>query len=95
MIGDVASNLFTSMVFIFVMRVFDVGDRILIYTDRPGEEPSNLKVVKINLLSTVLKRWDEQLFYIPNQVLAGKTIVNIQRSAHQWHQFLIQVRWIY
>ncbi|CAM9235683.1 unnamed protein product [Discosporangium mesarthrocarpum] len=91
MIGPAASNLVSSIIFIFVMRIFDVGDRIFIYSDRPGEEPMNLKVVKINILTTVLKRADEQLFYIPNQKLATKTIVNVQRSAHQWHEFRIHV----
>ena len=33
-----------------------------------------------------------QVFYLPNYLLAEKTIVNIQRSAHQWHEFFIQVR---
>lgn len=33
-----------------------------------------------------------QVFYMPNHLLATKTIVNIQRTAHQWHEFMIQVR---
>ncbi|CAN0393692.1 unnamed protein product, partial [Discosporangium mesarthrocarpum] len=93
MIGPAAANLVSSIIFVFVMRVFDVGDRIFIYSDRAGEAPMNLKVVQINLLSTVLRRFDEQLFYIPNQVLASKTIANIQRSSHQWHEFYIHVSW--
>lgn len=32
-----------------------------------------------------------QIFYIPNHLLATKTIVNIQRTADQWHEFRIQV----
>lgn len=28
---------------------------------------------------------------MPNHLLATKTIVNIQRTAHQWHEFMIQV----
>ncbi|CAM9937321.1 unnamed protein product [Discosporangium mesarthrocarpum] len=91
MIGPAAANLMSSVIFIFVMRAFDVGDRIFLYPGRPGDPPLNLKVVQINLLSTVFKRWDEQLYYIPNQVLATTTIVNIQRTGHQWHEFHIQV----
>ncbi|CAM9436626.1 unnamed protein product [Scytosiphon promiscuus] len=81
-----------SVLFIFVSRLYDVGDRIHIYNGTsPTEEPMNVTVVKVDLMTTVLKRWDEQVFYMPNHLLASKTIVNIQRSAHQWHEFMIQV----
>lgn len=34
----------------------------------------------------------DKIFYMPNHLLAEKTIVNIQRTADQWHEFWIQVR---
>lgn len=38
-----------------------------------------------------LSHGPKQVFFIPNHVLKSKTIVNIQRSAHQWHEFYIHV----
>ncbi|CAN0079349.1 unnamed protein product, partial [Ectocarpus fasciculatus] len=93
MIGTAASNLMSAVLFIFVSRLYDVGDRVHIYSgsNTQGEEPTNVTVVKVDLMTTVFKRWDEQVFYMPNHLLATKTIVNIQRTAHQWHEFMIQV----
>ena len=62
MIGTTASNLVTSVLFIFVTRLYDVGDRVQIYNDGDtNSTPANLVVVKIELLTTVFKRWDEQV----------------------------------
>ncbi|CAN0448481.1 unnamed protein product [Ectocarpus sp. 12 AP-2014] len=93
MIGTAASNLMSAVLFIFVSRLYDVGDRVHIYSgsNTQSEEPTNVTVVKVDLMTTVFKRWDEQVFYMPNHLLATKTIVNIQRTAHQWHEFMIQV----
>ncbi|CBJ26369.1 Small Conductance Mechanosensitive Ion channel [Ectocarpus siliculosus] len=93
MIGTAASNLMSAVLFIFVSRLYDVGDRVHIYDDvqTAGVEPMNVVVVKVDLRTTSFRRWDEQIFYIPNHLLADKTIVNIQRTAHQWHEFYIHV----
>ncbi|CAB1096522.1 unnamed protein product [Ectocarpus sp. CCAP 1310/34] len=93
MIGTAASNLMTAVLFIFVSRLYDVGDRVHIYDDvqTAGVEPMNVVVTKVDLRTTSFRRWDEQIFYIPNHLLAEKTIVNIQRTAHQWHEFYIHV----
>eukprot|EP00752_Nemacystus_decipiens_P002553 g2394.t1 len=93
MIGNAASNLTSAVLFIFVSRLYDVGDRVHIYNSSmtKGAEPTDVIVVKVDLMTTVFKRWDEQVFYMPNHLLATKTIVNIQRTAHQWHEFMIQV----
>lgn len=37
------------------------------------------------------KMTKKKVFYIPNHLLASMTIVNIQRTAHQWHEFWIHV----
>ncbi|CAM9410579.1 unnamed protein product [Ectocarpus sp. 8 AP-2014] len=93
MIGTAASNLMSAVLFIFVSRLYDVGDRVHIYDDvqTAGVEPMNVVVVKVDLRTTSFRRWDEQIFYIPNHLLADKTIVNVQRTAHQWHEFYIHV----
>ncbi|CAM9227878.1 unnamed protein product, partial [Laminaria digitata] len=90
MIGTAASNLVSSVLFIFVSRLYDVGDRVHIYEGGLVLMPTDVTVVKVNLMTTAFKRWDEQLFYMPNHLLATKTIVNIRRTAHQWHEFFIQ-----
>ncbi|CAM9233874.1 unnamed protein product [Phaeothamnion confervicola] len=89
MIGNAASNLFVSIIYVFVMRMYDVGDRVMIHDDRGKLQ--NCVVVKINLLLTEFKRWDDQTFYIPNAILSTRTAINVQRSGHQWHEFFIQV----
>jgi small-conductance mechanosensitive channel len=34
---------------------------------------------------------NKQIYYLPNHVLAKRTVINIQRSSHQWHEFFIQI----
>ncbi|CAN0429101.1 unnamed protein product, partial [Laminaria digitata] len=94
MMGAAASNLVSSVLFIFVSRVYDVGDRIHIYPGGMVLMPTDVVVAKVNLMTTTFRRWDEQarergVFHMPNHLLATKTIVNIQRSGHQWHEFFI------
>ena len=63
MIGTAASNLVTAVLFIFVTRLYDVGDRVHIYNDgRTSTNPTDVTVVKVDLLTTVFKRWDEQVW---------------------------------
>ena len=64
MIGTAASNLMSAVLFIFVSRLYDVGDRVHIYNSNmtKGEEPTNVTVVKVDLMTTVFKRWDEQVW---------------------------------
>ncbi|CAM9436554.1 unnamed protein product [Scytosiphon promiscuus] len=93
LIGTEASNLMAAILFIFVSRVYDVGDRVHIYDSSTTVDaaPMNVTVWKVDLRTTAFRRWDEQIFYIPNHLLATKTIVNIQRTADQWHEFFIHV----
>lgn len=44
-------------------RCYDVGDRVHIYSSAQTstEVPTDVTVVKVNLLTTVFKRWDEQV----------------------------------
>ncbi|CAN0570357.1 unnamed protein product, partial [Ectocarpus sp. 12 AP-2014] len=62
MIGTAASNLMTAVLFIFVSRLYDVGDRVHIYDDvqTAGVEPMNVVVAKVDLRTTSFRRWDEQ-----------------------------------
>ena len=63
MIGTAASNLVTAVLFIFVSRLYDVGDRVHIYdgSETVGVQPMNVTVSKIDLRTTSFRRWDEQV----------------------------------
>lgn len=83
-ISSSAKALLESIIFIFVIHPFDIGDRViidkLVYT-----------VVKVNLLTSVLKRYDNSLFYFSNSVLSQKPILNLRRSPDQFDLITIHV----
>ncbi|KAG5178786.1 Mechanosensitive ion channel-domain-containing protein [Tribonema minus] len=91
LIGPASANLFASIVFIFVQRPFDVGDRVFHWFPDGRGEMQNAVVTRIDLLITCFRAWDEKVYYLPNHVLATRPIINIQRSGDQWHEFFIQV----
>lgn len=72
LIGTEASNLMAAILFIFVSRVYDVGDRVNIYDSSTTKDakPMNVTVWKIDLRTTAFRRWDEQvghsLFALPS-----------------------------
>ena len=71
MIGTAARNLMTAVLFIFITRLYDVGDRVHIYNDvQTRTKPTDVTVVKVNLLTTVFKRWDEQVGGVDDGVCA-------------------------
>ncbi|KAH0861029.1 hypothetical protein HID58_089290 [Brassica napus] len=72
-IGSTCKNLFESIVFVFVMHPFDVGDRCVV-------EGVPMLVEEMNLLSTVFLKLDNEKVYYPNSVLATKPISNYFRS---------------
>lgn len=49
------------------------------------------QVKAIDLLQTTFARWDGQLFYAPNSVLATKYIYNVRRSQPQMEVFEINI----
>jgi small-conductance mechanosensitive channel len=71
---------YQSCIFIFVTRAYDVGDRVY-FKDELGAE-NNFVVQRINMLTTVFKRWDEQYTILPNQLLAKREIRNQRRSGN-------------
>ncbi|XP_010536156.1 PREDICTED: mechanosensitive ion channel protein 10-like [Tarenaya hassleriana] len=73
MIGSTCKNLFESMVFVFVMHPFDVGDRCVV-------DGIPLMVEEMNLLTTVFLKLDNEKVFYPNAVLATKPISNYYRS---------------
>ncbi|KAK1286809.1 Mechanosensitive ion channel protein 5 [Acorus calamus] len=79
LIGFVFQNtckvVFESIVFVFVMHPFDVGDRCVI-------DGVQMIVEEMNILNTVFVRFDYEKIYYPNAVLLSKPISNFYRSPH-------------
>jgi len=64
-----------SFLFIFVVRAYDVGDKISI-----SGIPGTVFIYKIKLFTTEAFNGDGQHMIIPNTVLASSTITQMQRS---------------
>ncbi|XP_059641157.1 mechanosensitive ion channel protein 10-like [Cornus florida] len=73
MFGSTCKTIFESIIFVFVMHPFDVGDRCVI----GGVQ---MIVEEMNILTTVFLRYDNEKIYYPNSVLATKPISNFYRS---------------
>eukprot|EP00252_Welwitschia_mirabilis_P025626 TRINITY_DN8095_c0_g1_i1.p1 TRINITY_DN8095_c0_g1~~TRINITY_DN8095_c0_g1_i1.p1 ORF type:complete len:837 (+),score=103.31 TRINITY_DN8095_c0_g1_i1:355-2865(+) len=73
MFGNTCKTVFESIIFLFVMHPFDVGDRCSV-------EGVQMVVEEMNILTTVFLRYDNEKIYYPNSVLATKPISNFYRS---------------
>ncbi|KAI4380788.1 hypothetical protein MLD38_006936 [Melastoma candidum] len=73
MFGNTAKMVFEAIIFVFVMHPFDVGDRCVI-------DGVQMVVEEMNILTTVLLRYDNEKIIYPNSVLATKPISNFYRS---------------
>lgn len=86
--GNSIRNVFESVVFLFVVHPFDVGDALLItdpaYT---ADGPQYNKVEEIMLLNTKVKRWDGACIYYPNTILNQNPLINLSRSDNKWEFF--------
>ncbi|XP_021736576.1 mechanosensitive ion channel protein 6-like [Chenopodium quinoa] len=71
--GNTCKNIFESIVFLFVIHPFDVGDRCEI-------DGVQMVVEEINILTTVFLRFDNQKIVFPNYILLTKPIHNYYRS---------------
>ncbi|CAL0300510.1 unnamed protein product [Lupinus luteus] len=71
--GNSCKTVFESIIFLFVLHPFDVGDRCEI-------DGVQMVVEEMNILTTIFLRYDNQKILIPNSVLATKAISNFYRS---------------
>ncbi|GMH23649.1 hypothetical protein Nepgr_025492 [Nepenthes gracilis] len=71
--GNTCKNIFESIIFLFVVHPFDVGDRCEI-------EGVQMLVEEMNILTTVFLRYDNNKVVYPNSVLLMKPISNYYRS---------------
>jgi len=73
--GNSVKTVFESFIFIFVVRPFDVGDKIL-----SPKDDSTITVSQINLLTTVFYSSDGKMLIFPNSYLAQQPLVSLKRS---------------
>ncbi|KAK9911508.1 hypothetical protein M0R45_035412 [Rubus argutus] len=73
MFQNMCKTMFESIIFVFVMHPFDVGDRCVV-------DGVQMIVEEMNILSTVFLRYDNEKIYYPNAVLLTKPISNFRRS---------------
>ncbi|KAK0528798.1 hypothetical protein OC842_004440 [Tilletia horrida] len=86
-----ASNVFDSIVFLFVTHAYDTGDRIMI-----GDQVMVVK--RMSLLSTqftladgtVIVKSPSQDMYVSNALLGTLMITNFRRSGYQWESVPLQ-----
>ena len=72
MFGNSIKQLFESVIFIFVIHPFDVGDAVLIDNERHA-------VRNIGILTTETVKWNGQVIYYPNASMSAKPLVNLTR----------------
>ncbi|KAJ4829424.1 hypothetical protein Tsubulata_006619 [Turnera subulata] len=70
---NMCKTVFESIVFVFVMHPFDIGDRCVV-------DGVQMIVEEMNILTTVFLRYDMEKIYYPNAVLLTKPISNFYRS---------------
>ncbi|XP_010537696.1 PREDICTED: mechanosensitive ion channel protein 6-like [Tarenaya hassleriana] len=71
--GNMCKTVFESIIFLFVIHPFDVGDRCEI-------DGVQMVVEEMNILTTVFLRYDNQKVVYPNSLLWTKSIGNYYRS---------------
>ncbi|KAM3584215.1 hypothetical protein VKS41_003037 [Umbelopsis sp. WA50703] len=71
--GNSAKDMFESIIFIFVLHPYDIGDRVFIGTE-------NWQVKSMGLLMTTFLKWDGTIVYVKNSVLAPLYILNVSRA---------------
>ncbi|GAB2225200.1 hypothetical protein Droror1_Dr00005991 [Drosera rotundifolia] len=71
--GNTCKNIFESIIFLFIIHPFDVGDRCEI-------EGVQMVVEEMNILTTVFLRYDNNKIVYPNSILLTKPINNFYRS---------------
>ncbi|KAL8529799.1 hypothetical protein ACS0TY_007022 [Phlomoides rotata] len=73
MFGNTCKTTFESIIFLFVLHPFDVGDRVEI-------DGVQLIVDEMSILKTAFLKSDNLKLYYPNNILSAKPIYNFYRS---------------
>ncbi|KAK9748081.1 hypothetical protein RND81_02G034300 [Saponaria officinalis] len=85
--GESFKSTFQSIMFVFVIHPFDIGDKCII-------ENTSMVVEQMYILTTVFLNANNEKTYYPNYVLSTKVISNISRSSllSSSVQFLIDIK---
>ncbi|XP_071688833.1 mechanosensitive ion channel protein 8-like [Rutidosis leptorrhynchoides] len=85
--GNTCKTIFESIIFLFVLHPFDVGDRCEV-------DGNQMIVEEMNILNTIFLRGDNQKIYYPNSTLLMRSIANFYRSPDMTDtiDFLIDVK---
>lgn len=86
--NSLSASVVSSMIFLFFIHPYDIGDRIFVSLDGAEE---NLVVSELNVFSTVFYRWDGTYITILNTVLAQGAIRNLRRSGIMAESHRIQI----
>ncbi|EEF42472.1 conserved hypothetical protein [Ricinus communis] len=70
---NMCKTIFESIIFVFIMHPFDIGDRCVV-------DGVQMIVEEMNILTTVFLRYDMEKIYYPNSLLLTKPISNFYRS---------------
>ena len=73
MFGNSIKQLFESVIFIFVIHPFDVGDNVLIEGERHA-------ICNIGILTTETVKWNGQVIYYPNMSMSTKPLSTRRRA---------------
>lgn len=84
----IPDSMIKSIIFLFAIHPFDIGDRILVKLK--GEE-ENLVAAELNVFSTLFYRWDGTSVFVPNHLLADTPITNLRRSGATMESHSIQI----
>lgn len=80
--GNSLRNMYESVIFLFVMHPYDVGDALFINGDW-------CQVEEIALQYTQVVRYDGVKIWYPNYVLCAGAVMNITRSAKRWESYKV------
>eukprot|EP00898_Chlorokybus_atmophyticus_P004124 jgi/Chlat1/4712/Chrsp30S04761 len=83
-VGASLKTTFESIVWLFSVHPFDVGDRLRV-------NGIDVVVDEMGLMHTSLEAGDGERVFYPNALLWSQPISNYNRSPHQWDEILLQV----
>jgi len=92
MLFDGANKTLNSLIFLFFMHPYDVGDRVSLNQDAPARDEHVLTVLHINIQNTLFRHWNGLEVSIANHILASTAIVNLSRNSEQWERIDFEVR---
>ncbi|PJF19814.1 EF-Hand 1, calcium-binding site domain-containing protein [Paramicrosporidium saccamoebae] len=86
LIFEATNKMFHSLIFLFVIHPYDVGDRVVMGREVGSSDEDVLTVTNINIQNTVFKRWNGLFVIVPNHVLAANPLTNLSRGSEQWER---------